>query len=142
MNDVHPSSNTIAFQFCDMADCLLWVHLAPKIWNIWFLMTSNRIWAILWASQVVLVEKNPPANVGDRSLTPGTGRSPGGGYSNPLQYSCLENPLNRGALWARVRRVAKSRTQLKQFSMHACTHSSYLLRFSSYALISRLGHIT
>ena len=108
MNDIHTSSNTIAFQFCDMADCLLWIHLAPKIWDIWFLMTSNRIGVILWASQVVLAEKNPPANAGNWSLIPGTGRSPGGGYSNPLQYSCLENPLDREALWATVHRVAKS----------------------------------
>ena len=142
MNDIHTSSNTIAFQFCDMADCLLWIHLAPKIWDVWFLMTSNRIWVILWASQVVLAEKNPPANAENWSLIPGTGRSPGGGYSNPLQYSCLENPLDREALWATVHRVAKSWTQLKQFSMHACTHSSYILKLSLYALVSRLGHIT
>ena len=48
-----------------------------------------------WAYQVVLVVKNPPANVGDirdSSLIPGLGRSPGGQYGNPLQYSCLEDP--------------------------------------------------
>ena len=67
----------------------------------------------MWASQVVLVVKNPPANAGDRrdaGLTPGLGRSPGGGHGNPLQYSCLENPMDRGALQARVHRVAKSWT--------------------------------
>ena len=51
-------------------------------------------------SQVVLVVKNPSANAGDArdvSLIPGSGRSPGGGHDNPLQYSCLENPMDRGA---------------------------------------------
>ena len=52
------------------------------------------------ASQVVLVIKNPPANVGeikDAGSISGLGRSPGGGYGNPLQYPCLENPINKGA---------------------------------------------
>ena len=46
------------------------------------------------------VVKNPPANVGDPGLIPGSGRSPGEGNGNPLQYSCLENPMDRGAWWA------------------------------------------
>ena len=56
----------------------------------------------LWAFQVVLVVKNLPANAGDTSMIPGLGRSPGGGHGNPLQYSCLENPMDRGAwrLWS------------------------------------------
>ena len=49
------------------------------------------------ASQVALVVKNPPANEGDLGLIPGLGRYPGGGHGNPLQYSCLENPMDRGA---------------------------------------------
>ena len=52
------------------------------------------------ASQVALVVRNPPANagdIGDKSSIPGLGRSPGGGHENPLQYVCLENPMNRGA---------------------------------------------
>ena len=68
------------------------------------------------ASQVVLVVKNPPANAGnikDVGLIPGSGRSPGGRHGNPLQYSCLENPMDRGAWRATVYRVAKSRTRLK-----------------------------
>ena len=63
------------------------------------------------ASQVALVVKNLPANAGDvkdMGSIPGLGRSPGGGYGNPLQYSCLENPMDRGAWWAAVHRVAKS----------------------------------
>ena len=60
------------------------------------------------ASQVVLVIKNPPANVGeikDAGSISGLGRSPGGGNGNPLQYSCLENPMDRGTWWATVHRV-------------------------------------
>ena len=71
-----------------------------------------------WASLVALVVKNPPANAGDiRYLgsIPGLGRHPGGGNSNPLQYSCLENPMDRGAWWATVHGVAKSQTRLSDF---------------------------
>ena len=50
---------------------------------------------------------------------PGSGRSPGGGHGNPLQYSCLENPMDRGARRALVHRVTKSRTRPKRLSMHA-----------------------
>ena len=63
------------------------------------------------ASQVTLVVKNPPANAGDVrdvGLIPGSGRFPGGEHSNPLQYFCLENPMDRGVWWAIVHRVAKS----------------------------------
>ena len=64
-------------------------------------------------AQVALVVKNPPANVGDirdAGLIPGSGRSPEGRHGNPLQYSCLENPMDKGAWWATVHRVAKSQT--------------------------------
>ena len=53
------------------------------------------------------VVKNPPANVGNADFTPGWGRSPGGGHGSPLQYSYLENPMDRGAWRAIVHRVAK-----------------------------------
>ena len=46
--------------------------------------------------------KNPPANAGDAGSIPGSGRSPGEGNGNPLQYSCLKNPMDRGAWWATV----------------------------------------
>jgi len=73
------------------------------------------------AAQVALVVKNPPANAGDirvADLIPESGRSTGGGHSNPVQYSCLENPMDRGAWWTMVHGVTKRRTQLKQLSMH------------------------
>ena len=63
------------------------------------------------------VVKNPPANAGearDASLIPGLGRSPGVGNGNPLQYSCMENSMDRGACWATVHEVTKSGTQLTQ----------------------------
>ena len=69
--------------------------------------------------------KNPPANAGDirdEGSTPGLGRSPGGGHGNPLQYSCLENPMDRGAwrvTWGRVHWVTKGQTQQNQLSMRA-----------------------
>ena len=69
-----------------------------------------------WASQVALVVKSLPANAGDiRDVgsIPGSGKSPGEGNGNPLQYSCLENPMDRGAWWATVHGVMKSQTQLK-----------------------------
>ena len=60
-----------------------------------------------------LVIKNPPANAGEKrdvGSIPGSGRSPGGGHDNPLQYSCLENPMDRGAWWTTGHRVAKRQT--------------------------------
>ena len=74
------------------------------------------------ASQAALVVKNLPAHAGDiRDVgsVPGLGRSPGGGHGNPLQYSCLENPMDRGAWQATIHRVAMSQTQPKQLSGHA-----------------------
>ena len=65
---------------------------------------------------MALVVKNPPANAGDLRDTgsiPGSGRSHGGGHGNALQYSFLENSMDRGAWWAMVHRVAKSGAQLK-----------------------------
>ena len=55
-------------------------------------------------------------NAGDLGLIPGSGRSSGEGNGNPLQYSCLENPMDRGAWWAIVHWVPKSRTRLSNFT--------------------------
>ena len=71
----------------------------------------THIYAV-YASQVVLVLKNPPANaedLRDTGLIPGLGRSPGGGHGNPLQYSCPENPVDRGFLQATVYGIARVR---------------------------------
>ena len=74
---------------------------------------------VFGASQVVLLVKNPPANAGnvrDSGSIPGLGRSPGGGPGNPLQCSCLENPMDKRAWWATVHGVAKSQTGLKRLA--------------------------
>ena len=91
----------------------------------------GKIWVIIWlnrqgwrASHVAVVVKNPPPSAGgvrDSGLISMSGRLPGGGHGNPLQYSCLENPMDRGA-WK-----AKSSTWLKRFSTHACMHKGWVV---------------
>ena len=76
------------------------------------------------ASQVALVVKNQPANardLRDMGSIPGSGRFPGVGHSNPLQYSCLENPMDRGAWWAMIHRIAMCQTRRKW--LHTNTYS-------------------
>ena len=88
----------------------------------------------LWASQVVLVVKNLPANAGDTRdacSIPRLGRFPGEGHGNPHQYSCLDNPMDRGAWQATVYRVAQSQTRLKwlsigQYSIVYMYHSFFI----------------
>ena len=102
-------------------------------WLLWALVVGSLIFAeargifffscsLSGASQVVLVVKNPPASAGeirDEGSIPGSGRSPGGGHGNPLQYSCLENPMDRGAWWATVHGVSKNCTRQSDW---VCTH--------------------
>ena len=81
-----------------------------------------------------------PANAGDTgdaSLLPGSGRSPGEGNGKPLQYSCLENPMDRGNWWARVHGVAKSWTQLSE---HARTHPAYEDETNADQLVGECNH--
>ena len=66
---------------------------------------------------MVTVVRNPLASagdLGDEGSIPGSGRSPAEGNGNPLQYSCLENPVDRGAWWATVHRVAKNWTHAQE----------------------------
>ena len=82
---------------------------------------NQQLINVVGTSQVALAEKNMPANAGDTGdmgSIPGSWRSPGGGHGNPLQYSCLENPMDRGAWRATVHVVAKSHTWLKRLSTH------------------------
>ena len=75
--------------------------------------------------------KNLPATAGDirdMGFIPGWGRAPEGGHGYPLQYSCLENPMDRGARWATVLGVTKSRTRLKRLSTHAVTENYAALK--------------
>ena len=72
-----------------------------------------------------LAVKNLPANAGDAGSIPGLGRSPGEGNGNPLQYSCLENPMDRGAWQAAVHGVAKeldTTQQLNNYNIHIQIH--------------------
>ena len=69
-----------------------------------------------WASLVAQRLRRLPCNAGDLGSIPGSGRSPGERNGNPLQSSCLENPIDRGAWWATVHRVTKSRTKLSDFT--------------------------
>ena len=79
----------------------------------------------IWSFPADALVKNLPANAGDRrdeGSNPVSGRSPGGGTGNPLQYSCLGNPMDRGAWWATAHEIAKSWTQL---SAHTYTMKIY-----------------
>ena len=69
--------------------------------------------------------KEPAYNAEDLGSVPGLGRSPGRGNGIPLQYSCLENPMDRGGWWATVHGVAKSWTRLKQLSMVICNRANF-----------------
>ena len=99
-------------------------HLQRSILIIISCLSFQKFWMCIhtWASQVMLVVKNLSANagdIGDPGSIPGSGGSPGGGHGNPLQYSCLENPMDRGAWGATIHRISKSQTQLKRLSTHA-----------------------
>ena len=90
--------------------------MRPPIPNFRVLLCPN-------ASQVALVVKNLPANAGDISDTgsiPGLGRSPGGGNGNLFQYSCLENPMDRGAWQATVREITESDMAERLTLQHYC----------------------
>ena len=116
---------------------------------------QHRRWPVMFvvctldmrASQVALAVKNLAASAGDirdASSVLGSGRSPGGGHGNPLQYSCLENPMDKGVWWAIVHRVAENQTQLKRLSTHTpliwCDEKSPLpLRSSSPKPITPRG---
>ena len=107
---------------------LLFIYCADSLWvgaecseteQGWYGLSQT--YSSKRASQVALVVKNPPANAGDirdAGSIPGLGRFPGRGPCNPLQCSCLENPMDRGAWRAAVQRVLKSQTRMKQPSTH------------------------
>ena len=117
--------------------------LQPSQVYPWIYLTTSNV-------MVVLVVKNPPANsgdVGDVGSIPGLGRSPGGGHSNPLQHSYLENPMDKGAWQATVHRVGKSQTWLKWLSPHTHTHKvtvrhvTWTLRHSLGPPVAILAHL-
>ena len=99
-----------------------WTVYSP--WSCKESDTTEWLSLSLWSSQVVLTVKNLPVNSGDikdSGLTPGSGRYPGERNGNTLQYSYLENPMDRGAWRATVHGIAKSRMWLKWLSTHTFT---------------------
>ena len=99
----------------------------------WWELTKPRCLGADFSGASVV--KNPPANARDTGHSisiPGSGGSLGGGSGNPLQYSHLENSMDRGDWWAAVHGVAKSQTRLKQLSMHTCS-------FCAIAIIALKG---
>ena len=85
-----------------------WIQCTPH------LLCSPRVTFPLFSSFPPLqISASPDTNAGDPGSIPGLGISLGGGNGSPLQYSCLENPLDRGAWWATVQGVAKSQAQLR-----------------------------
>ena len=77
------------------------------------MLRTALTYTLSWSYPGDLVIKNPPANAGDTGWIPGSGRSPGGGHGNPLQYSCLRNPMDRGGWRATVHVVVQSQTEVQ-----------------------------
>ena len=95
-------------------------YKTPLCTDLFFSLICTAFYHTIWASQLALVVKKLPTNAGDvrdTGLIPGSGRSPGGGCCNPLQYSCQENPMDGGTWQATVDRVTKSQTWMKWISM-------------------------
>ena len=97
----------------DMTEWLSLLHFFNQ--TLWSWIISE------WASQVALVVKNLSASAGNAVSISGSERSSGEGNGKPLQYSCLGNPMDRGAWWVTIHGVANSWTQLKQLSTN--THN-------------------
>ena len=110
------------YNFLYLFHILYFVHIF-KWWKPWKLVQDSKknVWLLLaleayslWisqkrmASQVAQMVKNPPTNAADLTLIPGSGTSPGERNSNPFQYSCLQNPMKRGAWQARGHGITKS----------------------------------
>ena len=110
--------------------CHLTLHLGPTLPLFLFTLSSQPITGFPGGSVV----KNPPVSAGKAGSIPGLGRSPGEGNGNPLQYSCLRNPMDKGAWWVTVYGVAKSQTQLNEWTM---TTNQAIIK-SCQSLLSRL----
>ena len=107
------------------------VCIIPKLIKCYLLTMYSLLYNM--ASQVVPVVRNSPANAGDSrdmSSNPGSGRSPGGENGNPLQYSCLENAMNRGD-WCATVHGPQSQTQQQVCLMSTSCYSTIKLLFVS-----------
>ena len=117
-----------------LSTCIFLVNLAKRLYQ-WRLISKkvNGSYNLLLSFLGGSVVKNPPASVGDTGevgLIPGPGRSLRMGNGNPLQYSCLGNPMDRGAWWATVNGVSKNRTKKEKESdttEHAHTTKNYMM---------------
>ena len=107
-----------------LVDCRLWGRTESD--------TTEATWQ---QQQMMLVVKNLSANAGDMVSIPGSGRSPGGGHGNPLQYSCLESPMDRGA------RQSESQSQLKWQHAHREWPWIYLIISVMRLLISPFSYM-
>ena len=112
---------------------------------------QHRRWSVMFvvctldmrASQVALAVKNLAANAGDirdASSILGSERSSGGGHGSPLQYSCLENPTDKGVWWAIVHGVAENQTQLKRLSTHTLDMMWWEEPFTSAVFLPKAHH--
>ena len=101
--------------------CIRW----PKYWNFSFSISPSNEYLGLIYFRIDWLDggsgvKVSACNAGDLGSIPGSGRSPGEGNGNPLQYSCLENPMDGGAWSASVHGVTKSQTRLSDFTSLSC----------------------
>ena len=107
-----PTAISMTWSLTSQANCTVCGHAGYHL----FPRVLSDGCCSFWAFQVALIVKNLPAKAGDlrdASLIPRFWRYPGRGHGKPLQYSCLENPMDRGAWWATVHGVAKSGTWLR-----------------------------
>ena len=125
---VFPHLSVFSIGFSFFVNVYIWSVMINFICQIRYLWLRVIVhwYKFEWASHMVLVVKNPPANEGDGGLIPELGRSPRGGHGTPLQSSYQENPVDRGAWQVPVHRVAKSPTWLKRHA-HARMHTHTLL---------------
>ena len=103
----------IEFRFCDLLYCFCDLEKPHNSLNLFTIEALENFCGIIGASQMLLVIKNLPTNAGDAGdmcSVPGSRRSSGVGNGNSLKYFCLENSMDRGAWWATVHRLTKSRT--------------------------------
>ena len=99
---------------------------------IWILKSDYRFFYYLVTSLVAQTVKASAYNAGDPGMIPVSGRFPGEGNGNPLQYSCLENPIDRGAWQATVHGVAKSQTGLSDFTFTLVIQNSIIFLLTNH----------
>ena len=102
-------------------------------WAGWISVLPLTIWEKYFTGGSEV--KSSASNAGDPGSIPGSGRSPGEGNGNPLQYSCLENPMDRGAWWATVHGVPKSRTWLSNFTFTFTFQSQSLMKWVLFCIL-------